>query len=54
LEKSYYGKYNLLIEMEAVRKGQAGAKGTRECLKRESSRKPDAGNPHVRFDEGEG
>ena len=25
-----------------------------ECLKRETPRKPDAGNPHIRFDEGEG
>jgi hypothetical protein len=27
---------------------------TRACLGREPPGKPDAGNPHVRFDEGEG
>jgi hypothetical protein len=34
-------------------KGQAGAVAC-ACLRRELSGEPDAGNPHVRFDEGRG
>src|SRR3990172_5012619 len=46
-----YGSTIFHAEGETVSKGQTGAR-TCESLRREFSGEPDAGNPHVRFEEG--
>ena len=42
----------LLAETETGPTGQAAATAVRACPRREPMREPDAGNRHVRFDEG--